>query len=469
MRKTTTTITAFLLAGMAFLSSFLGGCTLAPRYVRPDAPIPVSYGTAGEESALPQWKEFFTDPVMQRLIAAALENNRDYKVALLNIEKTRAQYQIQRADLLPTVNAATSADSQHLPSEFTGTGTRGISRQYSASLGFSAFELDLFGRVRSLTESALEYFHSVENDARTARISLMAEVAGVYLQLVSDKELLDITKSTYENRKGQYELVRNKHANGVASQLQVSQAESIMEEARSNVARYETAVGQDMNYLTLLLGIESNIVLPDVRRLADVTMLADVPEGLPSSLLERRPDIVAAEHRLMSANANIGAARANFFPTISLTGRLGSLSADASDLFRGGAHYWQFLPSASLPLFDTGRNIARLEVSGKEKEIAVAQYERAIQGAFREVRDTLVQRENIGAQIDAEEALLRATTTAFELASTRYDVGVDSYLNVLDAQRALYNAEQSNIATRLLRETNALTLFKALGGGWEQE
>ena len=464
MRKITI-ITPMLL--MAALSILLGGCAMAPKYQRPDAPVPLTYGQQGEESALPGWREFFTDPTMRRLIETALENNRDYKVALLNIEKTRAQYQIQRADLLPTVAAAATADSQHLPSEFTGTGAQGITRQYSTTLGFSAFELDLFGRVRSLSESALEYYHSVENDAQAARISLMAEVAGVYLQLVSDRELLDITKNTYENRKGQYELVRNKHANGVASQLQVSQAESIMEEARSNVARYETAVAQDLNYLALLLGAEIPADLPEVRRLADVAKLADVPEGLPSSLLERRPDIAAAEHRLLSANASIGAARANFFPSISLTGQLGSLSADASDLFRGGAHYWQFMPTASLPLFDAGRNIARLEVSEKEKEIAVAQYERAIQSAFREVRDALVQRENIGAQVEAEEALLRATATAFELASTRYDVGVDNYLNVLDAQRALYNARQSNIATRLLRETNALTLFKTLGGGWE--
>lgn len=467
MRKNSFSIISALL----MLGTLAGGCTLAPEYNRPEAPIPAEYagdaGQTGEEAALPGWRDFFTDPVMQRLIGVALENNRDYKAVLLNIERTRAQYQIQRADLLPTVGAAASANSQHMAAPFTGTGEEGVTRQYSATLGFSAFELDLFGRVRSLTESALEQYHSVENDARTSRISLMAEVAGVYMQLVADRELLDTTRKTYLNRKDQFELVNNKFANGVASQLEASQAESIMQEALSNVARYETAVSKDENYLALLLGAELPDDLPEVRRLADVRPLADVPEGLPSSLLERRPDIASAEHRLKAANANIGAARANFFPTISLTGSLGSLSPDASDLFKGGTDYWQFMPQFYLPLFDTGRNTARLEVSKAEKEMAVALYEKSIQSAFREVRDTLAQRRNIGNQLEAEEALLRATSTAFALASARYEAGVDSYLNVLDAQRALYNAQQSHLATRLLRETNALTLFKALGGGWE--
>ena len=402
-----------------------GGCSLAPDYQRPAAPVPVTYGMgtaeeSGETSQLAQWRDFFTDPAMQRLIELALENNRDYRVALLNIEKTRAQYQIQRADLLPTVGAAAAADSQHLPAAFSGAGQEAVARQYSVGLGFSAFELDLFGRVRSLADSALEQYHSVENDARTARISLMAEVAGIYLQLVSDRELLDITRNTHLNRQGQFELVRDKFRSGVASQLQVSQAESIMEEARSNVSRFETAVSQDENYLALLLGTAIPEDLPEVRRLADVEMLADVPAGLPSSLLERRPDILAAENRLKAANANIGAARANFFPSISLTGQLGTLSPEASQLFHGGMGYWQFAPQATLPLFDSGRNIARLEASEAEKEIAVALYEGTIQSAFREVRDALAQRRNIGAQLNAETALLGATCTAFELASARY-------------------------------------------------
>ncbi len=457
-----------LLCGfLAFLSA---GCTLAPKYIRPDAPIPVNYpaGAPLPSKEFPDlgWREFFTDPCMQQLIELALANNRDLRISVLNIEKVRAQYGIQRADLLPTVAAAADASSQRLPADMTGIGRSGIVRQYSVSLGFSSFELDLFGRIRSLTQQALESFHSAEMDARTAQISLVAEVAGVYLQLIADRELLDITKATYKNRKGQYELVNKKFSSGVASQLDASQAKSIMEEARSNVARYETSVGQAENYLALLLGAPLPEDLPEVRKLSRIEMLADIPEGLPSSLLERRADIQSAEHMLKGANANIGAARANFFPSIVLTGSTGTVSRDFSSLFDGGTGFWSFMPQVTLPIFDTGRNIAALEESEASRNIAVAQYEKTIQTAFREVADTLVQRKNIGEQLSAEASLLKATTTTFELASARYDVGVDSYLNVLDAQRSLYSAQQSYISTKLLRETNALTLYKALGGGW---
>lgn len=458
-----------LLAAALCLSLVSGACTMAPKYTRPGAPISSEYhkgaglfGTATQDLS---WKEFFADPAMQRLIGLSLQNSRDLRVAMLNIEKVRAQYRIQRADLLPTVAAAADAQSQRLPSDMR-VGGAGISRQYSATLGFSAFELDLFGRVRSLSEQALETYYSVEDDARSAQISLVSEVAGMYLQLIANKELLDITRATYKNRRGQYELVRNKFNTGVASQLEVSQAKSIMEEARSNVARYETGVGQAENALALLIGGPLPTDMPDVRKLSRIKMFADIPEGLPSSLLERRPDIQAAEHRLKAANANIGAARANFFPTISLTGSLGTISTDTSDLFGGGAGFWSFMPQVSLPIFDTGRNIARLEMSEADKQIAVAEYEKSIQNAFREVADTLVQRRFIGDQMDAESSLLKSTTTTYNLASARYDVGVDSYLNVLDAQRSLYNAQQSYISTILLRETNAITLYKALGGGW---
>ncbi|MCL1939609.1 MAG: efflux transporter outer membrane subunit [Desulfovibrionaceae bacterium] len=449
----------------------LSACTLAPKYERPGMPVPVEYhkgaGLYGQAEQNLGWREFFTDPGMQRLIETALANNRDLRLAVLNIEKVRAGYRIQRADLLPTIAASGQYSVIDTPAEFTFTQQRMITRQYTVTLGFSAFELDLFGRIRSLTEQALETYYSVEDDAKTAQISLAAEVAAIYLQLISDRELLDITRATYKNRKGQFELVRNKFNSGVASQLEVSQAQSIMEEARSNVSRYETRVGQDENYLTLLLGAPLPADLPDVRKLSKVSMLADIPEGLPSSLLERRPDIQAAEHRLKAANANIGAARANFFPTISLTGAFGSMSSETATLFTAASRFWQFLPQVYLPIFDMGRNMALLDVSETEKQLAVTTYEKAIQSAFREVMDSLVQRANIGEQISAETALLKSTRTAFELASARYDVGVDSYLNVLDAQRSLYSAQQSYISTKLLREINAIQLYKALGGGWQ--
>ncbi len=453
------------LALLALLAA--AGCTMAPKYVRPDAPIPNTYGegASGKSGDLPAWKTYFRDPNMQRVIELALVNNRDLRISMLNIAKTRAMYRIQRADLLPTIAAGGEAANQRLPADVSSSGQAGVFRQYTASLGFSSYELDLFGRVRSLTEQALETFHSVEEDARTAQISLISETAGMYLQLVADRELLDITRDTYKNRKNQYELIRRKLQAEVSSELEVSQTRSLMEEARAQLARYEAQVGQDANYLALLVGAPLPTDLPDVRKLKDIAPLDDLPEGLPSTLLERRPDIRSAEHQLMAANANIGAARAAFFPTITLTGAFGTTSADYDNLFTGPQKAWSFLPQVSLPIFDTGRNVAQLRVSQANRDIAVATYEKTIQAAFREVGDALVQRTYIGDQLDAERSLVESTATSYKLAMARYDVGVDSYLNVLDSQRSLFSAQQNLIGTLLLRESNALTLYKALGGG----
>lgn len=461
-------ILALLLACSIFVSS---GCSLAPEYARPEAPIPNGYaqggGQSGDQSALPAWKEFFRDPNMQRIIELALENNRDLRVSMLNIEKTRAQYQIQRADRLPTIAGSGESSNQHLPADVSSTGQSGVFRQYSASLGFSAFELDLFGRIKNLTEQALETYYSVEEEAKSAQLALVAETAAMYLQLVADREVYDLTRATMQSWEKNHALIKRKFEAGVASDLDLSQAESILNEARVNLATAATRVGQDENYLALLMGCPLPEDMPQVRRLADVTLLQDIPEGLPSSLLERRPDIRAAEHVLKGANANIGAARANFFPTISLTGSLGKLSTDYSNLFDGAAKTWSFLPQIYLPIFDTGRNMAQLEVSEADRDIAVARYEKSIQNAFREVADTLVQREHIGDQLSAQAALVASTERSHRHASARYNAGVSDYLNVLDAQRSLYSAQSAMISTRLLRESNALALYKALGGGWE--
>jgi multidrug efflux system outer membrane protein len=421
---------------------------------------------AGPAAPLPEWKIFFSDPALQKLMDLALQNNRSLRSTMENVERVRAQYQIRRADLLPTLNAEAQSSNQGLPADLSVTGQRAVSRQYLIGAGISNFEVDLWGRLRSLNEVALETWHSAREDAATARLVLAAETASVYLQLVADRELLDISRATYSNRRGQYTLVRNKFASGVASQLEVSQAEGIMREAQALAARYASGVGQDENALALLIGGPLPRDLPEVRRLAKVGMPKDVPEGLPSSLLEHRPDIRSAEHRLRAANAAIGAARANFFPTIRLTGTLGTISSDYSRLFEPHTGYWSFLPSVTLPLFDTGRNIAQLEVSESERNMAVADYEDTVQTAFREVADGLVQRRYIGEQAAAEQALLKAAQTAYNLASARYEAGVDSYLNVLDAQRSLFTARQSWTTTQLQRAANAVTLFKALGGGW---
>jgi len=469
MRDRTLLIAPLVILALLLLA---GGCTMVPNYARPDMPIPNAYPAASGQAGnaadkLPGWKAFFRDAPMQRVIELALENNRDLRVSMLNIEKTRARYRIQRADLLPTVNAAASAANQHLPASLSTTGIKGVTRQYSASLGFSAFELDLFGRIRSLTEQALETYYSVEEEARSAQLSLVAETAAMYLQLVADREAYDLTRATAENRRKTYELIQRKFEAGVASDLDVSQARTILDEAMVSLAAAATQVGQDGNSLALLMGCPIPGDLPEIRRLAHVDTLDDLPEGLPSSLLARRPDIRAAEHTLRGANANIGAARANFFPTISLTAAFGKMSNDYNDLWDAGSKAWSFMPQISLPIFDMGRNMARLDVSATEKEIAVARYEKAIQTAFREVADTLVQRNNIDARLSAQESLVAATGRSVAHADTRYGAGVGNFLDLLDAERSLYSARSGLISARLLRETNALTLYKALGGGWE--
>lgn len=448
---------------------FVSSCTLAPEYKRPEVSVSPEYmaETGGDSIDLRNWKMFFKDEPMQRLIGIALENNKDLRLAVLNIEKTRALYRIQRADLLPTINASAGMTRQHLPADLSQTGVKGISTQYSVGLGFSAFELDLFGRLHSLSSQALETYYATAEEARTAKLSLVAETAAMYLQLVSDREEYDLTVATLDNRKHNFNIIERKFKAGVASDLELNQAQSLLDEARINLAVSKTKIGQDENMLALLLGTPLPKDLPDIRKLADVAPLESVPAGLPSDLLERRPDIISAEHMLKAANANIGAARANFFPSISLTGNLGTMSREYNNLFDAGYKGWSFMPQINLPIFDMGRNRSRLDVSKAEKEMAVARYEKAVQTAFKEVADTLVQRENIDLQLKAQRSLVSSLEKSYNHASSRYETGVSAYINVLDAQRSLYDAQSGYIAARLLKETNALTLYKALGGGWK--
>ena len=453
---------------LALLAASLAGCTMAPKYQRPVAPIPNTYvyGSTAE-GTLPAWKNYFSDPALQGLISLALANNRDLRVAMLNVEKTRQQYRIRQADLLPTINGVAQETVQSLPADLSPTRTADITRQYSATLGFSAFELDLFGRIRSLTDQAVETHYSVEQDARTAQLTLVAEVAGLYYQLVADKETLGLMQATMQNREQHLGLMQKRNATGVASAMDLAQAKVAFEEARSGLARAKTTVAKSENALALLLGtsIPAGITVP--ASFADAKKLPNVPEGLPSSLIERRPDILAAEHRLKGANANIGAARANFFPRIMLTGAFGTMSKEYSNLFTGIQEGWNFLPQISMPLFDTGRNIATLGVAGEDKKIAVAQYEKTIQGAFREVADALAQRQEMGTIISAEEERAKAARQSFDLANERYKAGVDNHLVLLDAQRTYLASRQNLINTYLLRESNSLSLYKSLGGGWQ--
>jgi multidrug efflux system outer membrane protein len=413
------------------------------------------------------WEEFFTDGALRRMIGLALENNRDLRMALLNIEKARAQYQIQFAELFPSIQAGGQSANQRITAEFSAARQASISRQQSVSVGFTSFELDLFGRIRSLEDAALENFFAVTQNAHSARVSLISEVAAAYLTLVSYNELYALTEEAYQNRKKSYAMAEKLFDQGLTSQLALNQAGAAMDQARVDAAQFRTASLRCANALSLLLGapLPGDVVVPT--RLAEINKLREVPEGLPSWLLERRPDILAAEHRLKSANANIGAARAAFFPRLSLTGSLGSISAEMGGLFENPSRTWSFMPSVSLPIFESGRLRANLRVSETEQRLALAAYEKSIQNAFREVADTLAFRSTATEQVASVASFVDSARQSYELSSLRYEVGVDSFLNVLDSQRVYFSARQAYVNTMLNCEINKLNLYKSLGGGWE--
>jgi len=454
----------------------LGGCSLMPAYERPAAPVPAAYPqssaadiSANAAAADIGWRDFFADERLRQIIAMALANNRDLRVAVLNIEKSRAQYRIQDAALFPSVTAGGSASTSRSPADLSQTGQAAISRQYSADIGFSAYELDLFGRVRSLNAQALQSFFATEEARRSTHISLVAEVASDYLTLAADQERLQLARSTLQSQSDSYGLTRRSYEVGAASALTLRQAQTSVESARVDVARYTSQVAQDRNALALVVGAEVPAELLPTSLADALNALggrSDVPAGLPSALLQRRPDVLQAEHTLQAASANIGAARAAFYPSISLTATAGTGSSDLSRLFKGGQGTWSFIPQISLPIFDGGSNKANLDSATISRDISVAQYEKAIQTAFREVADALAQRGTLGQQLEAQQALVDATSESYKLSDARFKRGVDSYLNVLDSQRSLYSAQQTLISTQLSRVSNLVTLYKVLGGGW---
>lgn len=409
----------------------------------------------------------FTDPALQQVIQLALDNNRDLRVAALNIEVARAQYRVERAALVPGVDATGTANNARTPSELAVPGQPPVFRTYSANVGVSAYELDLFGRVRSLKEQALQQFLSTAEARRSTHISLVADVASAYLTLAADQELLQLAQSTLTSQSDSYRLQQRSFELGVASQLTLRQAQTTVESARVDVERYTAQVAQDRNALVLLVGTqlpESLLprALPDGASV-EGNVLAAVPAGVPSQLLQRRPDILEAERNLRAANANIGAARAAFFPSISLTATLGSSSSSLSGLFESGTRAWSFVPQLTLPLFNAGRNRANLDMAKANRDIEVARYEKSIQTAFREVSDALAQRDTLGRQLQAQQALVDATADSYRLSQARFERGIDSYLQALDAQRSLYGAQQTLITTQLSRITNLVTFYKAMG------
>jgi multidrug efflux system outer membrane protein len=452
---------------------------MAPKYERPAAPVPSAWpsGPAYKQEASKQaqkpaadipWQEFFVDPQLRKVIALTLENNRDLRIAALNIERSRAQYQIQRSDLFPKVDANAAATYQRIAENFSGTGLPENVHQYNVGLGVSSYELDLFGRVRSLKDQALEQYLATGQARRSVQISLVSEVAATYLTLAADRERLQLAKDTLASQQASYGLVQKRFEAGVSSALDLHQAQTSVDSARVDIARYTTFVAQDENALNLVVGsqVPADLLPPSLSE--TLTALKDLSPGLTSDVLLSRPDILQAENLLKGANANIGAARAAFFPRITLTSSVGFGSDDLGRLFKSGAFVWQFAPKLSVPIFDAGANRANLKVAEVDRDIAVAQYEKAIQTAFREVADALAQRGTIDDQLTAQRSLTDATGESYRLSQARYGKGVDSYLNVLDSQRSLYGAQQNLIGVRLARLANLVTLYKVLGGGSEK-
>ena len=464
---------ARLPAVLALVLLALSNCTMIPKYTRPAAPVPAKWpdGPAynvkpsGKAAAGIKWQEFFVNGQLRKLIELALENNRDLRIAALNVEESQALYQIQRANLFPTVTAAAAGLSQRSPASLSVTGHPVTSHEYSVGLGFSSYEIDLFGRVRSLKKEALEQFFATTETRRSVQISLVAEVASDYLNLAADKEHLEIAQETLKNEQVSYNLVKSRFKAGVSSGLDLRQAETTVDAARVDIAVFTRQVAQDENALALVVGAP---VPPDLvpSGLSAIT-LKHLDPGLPSEALLGRPDIMQAEYLLKAANANIGAARAAFFPTISLTSSLGLASPQLSGLFKGGSGTWSFAPQITLPIFEAGRLEANLKASKVNREIFLAQYEKAIQSAFSEVADALAQYGTIGDELESQRALTNADASAYRLSQALYSKGISSYLDVLDSQRALYSAQQGLITIRLSRLTNLITLYKVLGGGRE--
>ncbi len=453
------------------LALALAGCaSMAPKYERPAAPVAPAFpanafgqapplaGASSEAASSIAWQRFFADARLKQLIELALTNNRDLRVAILNIEQARAQYQIRRADRLPSLNLAVTGSRSPGPDD-------SITSVYQAGLGVSSFELDLFGRVRSLSDAGLAQYLASEEARKSTHISLVASVANAYLSLLADEELLGLTQKTLAAREESLKLIQLKYDNGVVSKLDLQQGLSLVDSARVVLAQQQRQRAQDVNLLTLLVG-QSLPAGPDTSTTLAAMSLSELPAGLPSDLLAVRPDIRAAEQQLIAANANIGAARAAFFPRITLTGNAGSASNELSGLFKGGSYGWTFAPQMVLPIFDYGRNSANLGSAKAGRDIAVAQYEKSVQTAFREVSDALAGQATFGEQVRAQRAVAEAEAERFKLSDLRYRSGASSYLDLLDAQRSVFSAEQAAVQANLQRLQNQVTLYRVLGGGW---
>ena len=456
------------LLALSTLAAALAGCgTLAPNYERPGAPVPNTWPTAlqtsgGEQASVSKvnqlhWKDFITDHNLQEIVSLALENNRDLRVAALNLERAQAMYQIQSSASLPGINAGASATHQD--------GVNGTTHQYSANLGMTGYELDFFGRIQSLNDKAQQEYLASTYALKTVQASLIAQVANGYLAISTEQARLALAKRTLATHQATYELTKKSYELGASTLLAVAQNQTLVEAARADVARYTQQVALAKNALNLLVGATvPEDKLPGKGEFKAVS-LSKLNAGVSSEVLLERPDVLAAESKLQAANANIGAARAALYPRITIGASLGSNSAELSTLFDAGTGVWSFMPQVSLPIFDNGKRKADVKVAQVDEQIALAQYEKAIQTAFREVVDTLAEKQNLETQVKAQAALISAAQKTHQLAKARFDQGLDSNLTVLDAQRSLYAAQQGLLSLRQNLYRNHIMLYKALGAG----
>lgn len=462
--KTPTATPAALAAAL-----FIAGCSMAPVHERPAAPIPASWAQPVSANALTaspplDWETFVTDESLRQTIALALTHNRDLRQTLLNIDVARAQYRVQRADRLAGLGLQADGTRQRTPADISAAGVAGTQGTYQVGLGMTAFELDLFGRVRSLSDAALQQYLAVEHSAQAARISLVGEVIQAHVTRDGAQRRLAWTQKTLDSRQASLQLVAQRRQAGAASALDYQEALGLQAQAQAELERMEREARQADNALRLLVG-SADAAWPAPRAQSTV-LVQDIAVAAPSALLERRPDILAAEHELRARNADIGAARAAFFPRISLTGMFGSSSAELSGLFESGSRSWSFTPQLVLPLFDGGRNRANLDLAQVRKNIAVARYEGTIQTAFREVSDALAATDTLRREEVSRLALARSSDEALRLSEARYRGGVDSHLRYLEAQRSAFSHQLSAIEVGTQRQLALVQLFKALGGGW---
>lgn len=479
MKKKTVYVSRRAFLGLGAVSSalLLSGCVnLAPAYKQPAAPAEttgrwaVDPAAAGVKQAeLVVWEQFFLDERLKKVIRMALDNNRDLRRAMLEVERLRALYRVSRADLFPSVSATASGSHARSSVDTLTPGASRISHVYAADLAMSSYEIDFFGRIRNLNEQALQAYLAGEDAHRSAQNTLIAEVATMWLSIGADHAALDLANTTLRSQQQTYALMEKSYQSGTANKLELSQSQQTVASAKASVQVAQNSLTQDENALRLLVGAEVPQELLPRQISLKATLPASLPAGLPSEVLLRRPDIAEAERNLRSANASIGVARAAFFPRVALTGSIGTASTDLSDLFSGGRGTWSFAPTVSLPIFQGGANVANLEAAKVYQKEMVAAYEKAIQSAFREVNDALSTESTVTKRLEAQDELVKASETAYDLAMTRYKRGVDDFLSVLDAQRTMVAAQQTQIQTQLSRAASLVTLYKVLGGGQEIE